>query len=188
MNLKYHLKNHEYLEAEQLKLSRDGTFWLNLSFSVVLIIVGLFDLRKVSSQDLHLIEYLRAWWVSDTIPTNYIASALFYFALALLVSSNTLPKYNPLNRWLLSRQYRQNFVRQETQYLTVDKDEIQISSENCRNLIQWQDFTQWRESKQIFLLCGSTSRTNVIIPKRVCEHSEMESIRAVLSSKIKSQN
>lgn len=188
MNLEYRLENHEYLEAEQLKLSRDGTLWLNLSSCIVLIITGLFDLQKVSSQDLHLIEYLREWWVSDTVPTNYIASALFYFALALLVSSNTLPKYNPLNRWLLSRQYRQSFVKQETQSLTVDKDEVQIVSENCRRFIQWQDFTQWRENKQIFLLCGSTSRTNVIIPKRVCEHSEIESIRTMLSSKIESQN
>lgn len=96
--LNYQLKDSDYIEAEQLKLIKSTTAWLNLLFSVVFVINGVTNLNQVSDRNLLVFEYLKELWISEEIKTNYLLSAIFYFGLALLISFETFPKYNPLYR------------------------------------------------------------------------------------------
>lgn len=188
MNLEYQIRSHEYIEAEQLKILQDKSFWLNLLCLLIFCAYGAIDLRQVSSQDLQFIEYLKQWWIGDEIPTNHLASALFYCIIAFLISSNTIPQYNFLSRWSLNRRYQQNFVQQQTQNITINSEGIKTVSESYRRFVQWQYFTYVRESKQIFLLQGRKSLNNIIIPKRVLKNSrEIENLRQIFNSKIESK-
>lgn len=94
------------------------------------------------------------------MPTNHIISALYYFTLALILSSNTFPKYNPLYRWVLNKKYQKNFVKQEILNLAIDEQKIAIALSNYRSSRQWQDFTRFRENKYIFLLDASRNICN----------------------------
>lgn len=65
----------------------------------------------------------------------------------------------------------------------ADEDKINVESHNYRESIQWQDFIQFKENKNIFLLYGSKSK--IIIPKRVFGTiAKIDDFRVMLNSKI----
>ena len=115
---------------------------------------------------------------------NYLFSALFSFGMALLISGDTFPKYNPIYRWSLFKKYQKNFLNGEIRNVAIDDNKIAIKSTNYRELRQWQDFSQFKENKSIFLLYSSQNKT-IIIPKRVFKTpAEIENMRLTLNSKI----
>lgn len=184
INLQYQLTNRDRIEAEQLKLIKSPTAWFNLFTSFLLIIYGCIDLKRVSEPDFLVFEYLKELFVSEEITTNHLFLAIFYFSFALLISFSTFPKYNPLYRWTLWRKYQKNFFKQETKNVIINETQINIESKNHRIVIQWQDFTQFRENNRIFLLDGSKNQF-VIIPKQVfATTAEIDNVRNILNSKI----
>ncbi len=184
--LNYQVTNTEYIEAKQLDLVKSISSWLNLACVIGFCVDGLLELKKITKTDFLIFGYFQQLFLSEQIPPdNHLLSSLSYFGIALFFSDSnyTVPKYNPIYRWMLSRQYQHNFVKQETQNVVIDDNQISINSDSYRRTIQWQDFAKFKENKYIFLLYGS--RNKIIIPKGVFLTSEeIQNTRAILESNI----
>ena len=184
--LKYTLASRDLIEGYQLEriLPKNSPyfFWMYMLSVILFLALGIIDLSRVKPEDLDIISYLKSFFISDEIVTNNLASAIWNFLLALILSDYVIPKYNPISHWLFVRKYHKNFLQQEPKTLTINSDHIEIVSENHRKSMQWQDFSHFQENKQIFLLHGSLVK--VIIPKRAFDNQELANMTSFFTSKI----
>ncbi|MGD1918910.1 MAG: hypothetical protein ACFCAD_08455 [Pleurocapsa sp.] len=184
--LKYSFTIGDIVEAKHLdRTSAKNSFygsWIYILFVIFFIALGIVDLTKIEPEDLAIISYLKELFVSDEIVTNNLASAIWNFLLAFILSFNVTPKYNLLSRWIIARKYRKNFMQQEPKTLNINSDLIELVSENHRRSMQRQDFSHFQENKQIYLLHGS--QVKMIIPKRAIDSAELANITSLFNSKI----
>lgn len=173
-NFDYSITNQDLIEAEHLKTRCSQQFRSNLILLIGIFPTVLLTVWRIKDHDFLMIniDYFKQF-NSYKSNTDYITDAVWMFVPFLLLIGLTFPKYDPLARWRISKNYKQNFVNRESRSISISTDGIAIQSENFRESRKWQDFTKIVENKQIFLLFHSRNKEVVIIPKRIF-NSEIE--------------
>jgi hypothetical protein len=106
-----------------------------------------------------------------------IGSLAFGFLMTTFMRFLLLP-------WRYSTLYRQNpFFYREIEVSIAD-DGIAFASPKTSSRWQWPDFTGFKESRALFLLCPSKSYS-IILPKRILAMEQQDEIRKLLTGKLR---
>ena len=178
----YTLGETDFIEAQQLSKLKDRYSWTKIAFILLFLSLSLVEIYRVKDPDFLVLEFAKIH-IRTQADEEHIINFLFAFLGSILLFIQYFPQYNPISRWNISRKYQQDFIKQETKTLIVDKVGITRKSKNYCEFIKWSGYTKFTENKNIFLLF--TKKENNIVPKRIFTTEEqLESFRTMLNDKI----
>lgn len=98
--------------------------------------------------------------------SDYGFYSLFGFLLFFLWLHQSFPWFSPTKRWTMARAWKRTVQMQLPINLSIAETGIDFKIEGLQAFRQWQHYTGFRETKEMFLLYYSESLYH-ILPKRV---------------------
>lgn len=168
----FELTIDDFIEAAQLDSYNKSNFKWQLSFAVLFLSLAGLYLYRIKDPNFLVIDRFKQVYVNRD-KDELILDISMYSIFSLLYIGQLFPKINPLSRWGMARNLRQNFVKRELRQLAISPTELTISSRNYRSSLQWQGIDKIAENQKIFLLYFYRNKERIIIPKRISK-SETE--------------
>jgi YcxB-like protein len=97
---------------------------------------------------------------------DYGLMSLICFLAPALWLHQDFPRFSLTRRWTIKRAWKQTAQMQLPINLFLTEAGVNYKIQGFEDFRQWQHFTYFRESKELFLLCYSGSLYH-IIPKRI---------------------
>lgn len=106
-----------------------------------------------------------------TSASDYGFMSLLSFLVLFLWLHQNFPRFSPTKRWTITRAWKRTVQMQQPIHLSVTEAGVNFQIQGFEHFRQWQHFTRFRESKEMFLLFHSGSLYH-IVPKRIFSNLE----------------
>jgi hypothetical protein len=157
MTLNYQLSANDYLGAAGAASPNNIILsFLNMG---VCACVSLLNLLRAT----HIMPDLSNGTISAS---DYGFLSLFFFLISCLWLHQHFPWFSPTKRWTIARTWKRTVQMQQPINLSMTETGIDFQIQGLQDFRQWQHYTCFRETKEMFLLYYSESLYR-ILPKRV---------------------
>lgn len=164
MQLEYRLTLKDYQEANQTHFQKMRR--LSYIFCWLLsIFFGVIGLLSVIASILLLTGMISDNNLEEPIST--LINGCVFLAVAIFVN----PTLNLLQRYLIYRNWKSNPSIREPVNIEVTEEGIDFEGATFKSAIKWQIYTNFLESKNLFMLYQSNNLFNMI-PKRAFSSNE----------------
>ncbi len=156
MTLNYQLSTNDYLSAA-------GAASPNKIFSFLTVVVwgysGSLNLLRAT----HIMPDVSNGTVSTR---DYGFLSVFSFLISFLWLHQYFPCFSPTKRWAIARTWKRTVQMQLPINLSITETGIDFQIQGLQDFRQWQHYSCFRETKEMFLLYYSEPLYH-ILPKRV---------------------
>ncbi|WP_404784680.1 YcxB family protein [Altericista sp. CCNU0014] len=159
--LSYQLSANDYLRAAEIASSNKI---LSLLSVTTLTYGGLRDLLR-AVQILPDVSY------ETMSASDYWLSSLVCLLSSFLFLHLAFPRFSPTKRWTIARTWKRTIQMQQPITLSIAEAGVEFQIQGFRDFRQWQHYTGFRETKEMFLLFYSGSLYR-ILPKRIFSSPE----------------
>jgi YcxB-like protein len=160
--LDYQLSVNDYLYAAGAASPNKILSFLNVGF---LVYGGSLNLLRAT----HIMPDVSNGTTSAS--DYYGLTSLFCFLVSFYVLHQTFPRFSPTKRWAITRIWKRTVQMQRPINLSITETGIDFQIQGLQDFRQWQHYTGFRETKEMFLLYYSESLYH-ILPKRVFSSPE----------------
>jgi YcxB-like protein len=161
MMLDYQLSVNDYLYAAGTASPNKILSFLNVGGGIY---VGVLNLLRAT----HILPDMSNGTMSAS---DYGFLSVFLFLLSFFWLHQHFPRFSPTKRWAISRAWKRTVQMQRPINLSITETGIDFQIQGLQDFRQWQHYTGFRETKEMFLLYYSESLYH-ILPKRVFSSSE----------------